>query len=61
MRSGWWSKLADDSSGHEAVTASHHPEKPGTVTIAGRMSKDLSPGTWGSMLKQAGLEKGDLP
>jgi predicted RNA binding protein YcfA (HicA-like mRNA interferase family) len=39
----------------------HHPEKPGTVTIAGRMSKDLAPATWNSILKQAGLDKGDLP
>ena len=32
-----------------------HPTKPGTVTIAGRASKDLAPGTWGSILRQAGL------
>jgi predicted RNA binding protein YcfA (HicA-like mRNA interferase family) len=32
-----------------------HPTKPGTVTIAGRPSKDLAPGTWGSILRQAGL------
>ena len=31
--------------------------KPGTVTIAGRMSMDLAPGTWKSILRQMGLEK----
>ena len=36
-----------------------HPVKPGTVTIAGRMSKDLAPGTWKSILRQAGLETED--
>ena len=35
----------------------HHPQKPGAVTIAGRISKDLSPDTWNSILKQAGLDK----
>ncbi|MCY4615374.1 MAG: type II toxin-antitoxin system HicA family toxin [Chloroflexi bacterium] len=34
-----------------------HPMKPGTVTIAGRPSKDLSPATWSSILKQAGLSR----
>ncbi|MCY4573115.1 MAG: type II toxin-antitoxin system HicA family toxin [Gemmatimonadetes bacterium] len=38
-----------------------HPVKPGTVTIAGRMSKDLAPGTWKSILRQAGLETEDTP
>ena len=30
-----------------------------TVTVAGKMSKDLAPRTWSSILKQAGLDKGD--
>lgn len=34
-----------------------HSVKPGKVTIAGRLSKDLAPGTWNSILKQAGLKK----
>ena len=42
------------------VTGSHrqyrHPTKPGTVTVAGRVGKDLSPGTWNSILHQAGLK-----
>jgi len=32
----------------------HHPRKPGTVTIAGRPSVDIPPGTLNSILKQAG-------
>lgn len=34
-----------------------HPEKPGRVTIAGKPSDDLPPGTWGSILKQSGLKE----
>ncbi|HEX7152650.1 MAG TPA: type II toxin-antitoxin system HicA family toxin [Thermoanaerobaculia bacterium] len=33
-----------------------HPTKPGRVTIAGKMSDDLAPGTFSSILKQAGLK-----
>lgn len=35
-----------------------HPTKPGRVTVAGKPSDDLAPGTLNSILKQAGL-KGD--
>jgi predicted RNA binding protein YcfA (HicA-like mRNA interferase family) len=35
----------------------HHPTKPGTVTIAGKESIDMPPGTLNSVLKQAGLKK----
>ncbi len=38
----------------------NHPHKPGLVTIAGKTSKDLAPGTWASILRQAGLDAGDL-
>ena len=34
-----------------------HPEKSGTVTIAGKSGDDLPPGTWASIMKQAGLKK----
>ena len=34
-----------------------HSEKTGTVTISGKASDDLPPGTWASILKQAGLKK----
>ncbi len=54
QRDGW--RLARTRGSHRQY---HHPEKPGTVTIAGKMSKDLAPGTWNSILKQAGLNKGE--
>ncbi|MXY75947.1 MAG: type II toxin-antitoxin system HicA family toxin [Acidimicrobiia bacterium] len=38
----------------------HHSDKPGTVTIAGHMGKDLLPDMRASIVKQAGLEKGSL-
>ncbi len=34
-----------------------HPEKPGLVTIAGHPNDDLAPGTYSSILKQAGLKE----
>jgi predicted RNA binding protein YcfA (HicA-like mRNA interferase family) len=33
-----------------------HPSKPGTVTVAGKPSLDLPPGTLNSILKQCGLK-----
>lgn len=33
-----------------------HPEKSGTVTVAGKPSADIPPGTLASILKQAGLK-----
>jgi predicted RNA binding protein YcfA (HicA-like mRNA interferase family) len=33
-----------------------HPTKPGTVTVAGKLSVDVPPGTLNSILKQAGLK-----
>ncbi len=33
-----------------------HPTKAGRVTIAGQPSDDLAPGTYNSILKQAGLK-----
>jgi len=35
----------------------HHRSKPGTVTVAGKPSIDVPPGTLNSALKQAGLKK----
>lgn len=44
-----------------AIEGSHrqfrHPSKPGRVTVAGKPSKDLPPGTERSILKQAGLRR----
>lgn len=33
-----------------------HPSKPGTVTVAGKLSGDLKRGTWASIQRQAGLK-----
>jgi predicted RNA binding protein YcfA (HicA-like mRNA interferase family) len=35
----------------------HHPTKTGTVTISGKASVDIPPGTLNSALKQAGIKK----
>jgi len=35
----------------------HHTSRPGIVTVAGKPSIDLPPGTLNSVLKQAGLKK----
>jgi predicted RNA binding protein YcfA (HicA-like mRNA interferase family) len=34
----------------------HHATKPGTVTITGKPSIDVPPGTLNNILKQAGLK-----
>jgi predicted RNA binding protein YcfA (HicA-like mRNA interferase family) len=45
---------------HVATKGSHrqfkHPTRPGRVTIPGNLNHDLPPGTWNSILKQAGLK-----
>jgi predicted RNA binding protein YcfA (HicA-like mRNA interferase family) len=55
--------LEDDGWGLVGTRGSHrqykHPVKPGRVTVAGKASDDLAPGTLNSILKQAGL-KGTL-
>jgi predicted RNA binding protein YcfA (HicA-like mRNA interferase family) len=44
-----------------AVRGSHrqlkHPLKPGRVTVPGKPSDDLAPGTLNSIMTQAGLKK----
>ncbi len=35
-----------------------HPTKPGRVTVAGKPSDDLAPGTLNSLFKQALIERG---
>ena len=35
----------------------HHAQKPGTVTLSGKPSVDIPPGTLASALRQAGLKK----
>ena len=45
----------------DRIVGSHrqyrHSTKLGTVTIPGHANKDLPPGTWNSILKQAGLKE----
>jgi len=53
--------IEEDGWDHVATRGSHrqykHPRKPGRVTIAGKPSDDLAPGTLNSILKQAGLKE----
>jgi predicted RNA binding protein YcfA (HicA-like mRNA interferase family) len=53
--------LEDDGWRLVAVRGSHrqfkHSDKPGRVTVAGKPSDDLAPGTLNSVLKQAGLKE----
>lgn len=49
---GWF--LARQRGSHRQY---HHPGKPGTVTVAGKPSVEIPPGTLNSILKQAGLKK----
>ena len=52
--------LAEDGWYLERARGSHrqlkHPVKRGLVTVAGKPSDDLTPGTLNSILKQAGLK-----
>jgi predicted RNA binding protein YcfA (HicA-like mRNA interferase family) len=53
--------IEDDGWSLVATRGSHrqykHLVKPGRVTIAGKLSDELAPGTWNSILKQAGLKE----
>ena len=53
--------LVDDGWSLVATRGSHrqfkHPHKPGRVTVPGKASDELAPGTLNSILKQAGLKK----
>jgi predicted RNA binding protein YcfA (HicA-like mRNA interferase family) len=53
--------IEDDGWFLVAMRGSHrqyrHPTKPGRVTIAGKPSDDLAPGTRNSIMKQAGLKE----
>ena len=52
---GW--RLARTRGSHRQY---QHPERRGTVTVAGKPGKDLSLDMISSILKQAGLTKKDL-
>ncbi|MDA0264681.1 MAG: type II toxin-antitoxin system HicA family toxin [Chloroflexi bacterium] len=54
QQDGWY--LARTKGSHRQYK---HPVKLGLVTIAGAMSHDLPPGTWNSIVKQAGLRLED--
>jgi predicted RNA binding protein YcfA (HicA-like mRNA interferase family) len=54
-------RLIEDDGWFEVATRGSHRQyrhmtKPGRVTIAGKPSDDLAPGTLNSILKQAGLK-----
>jgi len=53
--------LHDDGWRLVAAKGSHrqfkHGSKPGRVTVPGKPSDDLAPGTLNSILKQAGLKR----
>lgn len=53
--------LEDDGWNLSRTKGSHrqfkHPTKPGTVTVAGKPSVDIPPGTLNAILKQSGLKE----
>jgi predicted RNA binding protein YcfA (HicA-like mRNA interferase family) len=49
---GW--RLVRQKGSHRQL---QHAAKPGTVTVAGKASVDLPPGTLNSIFKQAGLKR----
>ena len=49
---GW--RLARTRGSHRQFK---HPNKPGTVTVAGKTGVDVPPGTLNAILKQTGLKK----
>lgn len=49
---GWY--LARTKGSHRQF---HHPSKPGTVTVSGKLSVVVPIGTLNSALRQAGLKK----
>lgn len=48
---GWFQVATRDS--HRQFK---HSVRPGRVTVAGKPSDDLAPGTWNSILKQSGMK-----
>lgn len=52
---GW--QLARTKGSHRQFK---NPRKPGTVTVAGKPSLDIPPGTLNAILRQAGLKKGGV-
>ena len=52
LRQDGWEEIARRGSRRQLK----HPSKRGRVTVPGKPSDDLAPGTLGSILKQAGLK-----
>ena len=52
LRKDGWDEVARRAS-HRQLK---HKDKPGRVTVPGKQSDDLAPGTLNSILKQAGLK-----
>jgi len=53
LREDGWQEIARRGS-HRQLK---HPSRKGRVTVSGKLSDDLAPGTLNSILKQAGLKK----
>jgi predicted RNA binding protein YcfA (HicA-like mRNA interferase family) len=56
LASGW--RVVRQKGSHRQL---QHPSRPGTVTVAGKPSVDMPPGTLASILKQAGMQKKERP
>jgi predicted RNA binding protein YcfA (HicA-like mRNA interferase family) len=54
LKSDGWTEVARRGSHHQLK----HAVKSGRVTVPGKPSDDLAPGTLNSILKQAGLKDG---
>ena len=52
LKEDGWQEIARHGSRRQLK----HPNKTGRVTVAGKPSDDLAPGTLNSILKQAGLK-----
>jgi predicted RNA binding protein YcfA (HicA-like mRNA interferase family) len=52
LRADGWRKERQNGSHRQF----RHPVKAGTVTVAGKLSADIPPGTLGSVRRQAGLK-----
>lgn len=62
MKVGELMRLLEEDGWHVVRTRGSHRQyknanKPGTVTVAGKPSLDVPPGTLNAILKQAGLKK----
>jgi predicted RNA binding protein YcfA (HicA-like mRNA interferase family) len=53
LRRDGWIAVKGTGTSHRQFT---HPTKPGRVTVSGKESGDLTPKTWASILRQAGLK-----